>query len=257
MSKYNVLIIDPQVDFHEGGNLAVSGADADNKRISEMLFQSFNNSKINSVFVSLDTHTDNHIGHQGYWKIVGRSGEKLPFFSIFYVRDSKIYTKINDEEVEVEPVHADRKLWTIKYVENVASFGKGPALIWPTHCIEDSEGHKVKEPLRTVLRNNGSLVKYHVKGQNELAEMYSIFKAEIPVPENTGMQMYSGKYTEKSKPYSLVDGYDDTTPLDHLYLNTAFNTAIDRGTGRDTVYGGLYSHLTRDKLPIYIYVDRH
>ena len=32
-----LLIIDPQVDFHEGGSLAISGATADSERITKMI----------------------------------------------------------------------------------------------------------------------------------------------------------------------------------------------------------------------------
>jgi cephalosporin hydroxylase len=56
-----LLIIDPQVDFHEGGSLAVAGATADAKRIAFMITQHANN--IGQVFVTLDSHHRNHIAH--------------------------------------------------------------------------------------------------------------------------------------------------------------------------------------------------
>ena len=60
----NILIIDPQVDFHEGGKLAVQGATDDSIRVSSFIQKQ--KDKLNKVFVSLDTHTHCHIGHAGY-----------------------------------------------------------------------------------------------------------------------------------------------------------------------------------------------
>lgn len=49
-----LLIIDPQVDFHPGGSLAVPNSDQDAIRIAN--FIDLNSSKINKIIVSMDTH---------------------------------------------------------------------------------------------------------------------------------------------------------------------------------------------------------
>ena len=61
-----LFIIDPQVDFHEGGSLAVAGATKDSERISELIRK--HPDKIDHIFVSLDAHHRVHIAHGGFWK---------------------------------------------------------------------------------------------------------------------------------------------------------------------------------------------
>jgi nicotinamidase/pyrazinamidase len=60
-----LLIIDPQVDFHEGGSLAVTGATADAKRISNMI--AAHAPEIGQIFVTMDSHHRNHIAHASFW----------------------------------------------------------------------------------------------------------------------------------------------------------------------------------------------
>jgi len=98
--------------------------------------------------------------------------------------------------------------------------------IWRKHCIEGSEGHKVVSELQLVLDNLVSKVRYHIKGQNNLAEMYSIFSAETPVFGVTGFESYMNT-SQRTKPYNIVDGlnsYQDTN--DKINLETKRNTGM-------------------------------
>lgn len=49
-----LLIVDPQVDFHERGSLAVPGASADAERIARLISESCQN--IDELIVTLDSH---------------------------------------------------------------------------------------------------------------------------------------------------------------------------------------------------------
>lgn len=49
-----LLIVDPQLDFHEGGSLAVPGATADSKRIAQFITENAN--CLDEVIVTLDSH---------------------------------------------------------------------------------------------------------------------------------------------------------------------------------------------------------
>ena len=49
-----LLIVDPQVDFHEGGSLAVPGACADAARIARLIVD--HSQDIDEVVVTLDSH---------------------------------------------------------------------------------------------------------------------------------------------------------------------------------------------------------
>ncbi len=54
MSKFALLIIDPQVDFHLGGSLPVNGADDDALRIAKFINE--NGDSISNIYVTLDSH---------------------------------------------------------------------------------------------------------------------------------------------------------------------------------------------------------
>jgi hypothetical protein len=64
--KVIVLIIDPQIDFHFGGSMAINGANEDSERIAEFIKD--NIPKIDEVFVTLDSHHRMHIAHGIFWK---------------------------------------------------------------------------------------------------------------------------------------------------------------------------------------------
>jgi nicotinamidase/pyrazinamidase len=245
----NMLIIDPQKDFHEGGNLAVAGATQDSNVISS--FIKTHNDKLNKVFVSLDTHTHYHIGHAGYWKLATESSEG-PFdeaffspFTIFFTKDDrKIYVnKDGVTQVEVEPRIDGLNDWTFQYVSALHSEDnkKGYPLIWPEHCIEKTDGHSVQMELKNTLDTITDKVEYHIKGQNEVAEMYSIFQAEKPVLAEDNIDKglcYHGEFSDKIKTSSKIDTPGSDVP-DGAYLNTEFNEE-------------LYESLTKDGFPIVI-----
>ena len=248
LDKINLLIIDPQVDFHEGGNLAVAGANGDSQRIAG--FIEANQAKLNKVFVSLDTHTPNHIGHQkdgneGYWVVLNEDGtpaqdQTITPFTVFAVKDGAIIEAGVENPRKFKPKRKELLDWTIEYIKEVPTFGKGPPLIWPTHCIEDQPGHAVQPQLKETLdKLDTDMVEYHIKGQNEATEMYSIFKAEIPTETiNNGNKdtYYSGTLPLKTS--SKIDAPRSDVP-DGAYLQTTFNNE-------------LYNSLTSEGKPIVI-----
>ncbi len=52
--KNVLLIIDPQIDFHVGGSLAVPGAEEDSKRTAKFIID--NMSSIDDIYVTMDSH---------------------------------------------------------------------------------------------------------------------------------------------------------------------------------------------------------
>jgi nicotinamidase-related amidase len=52
--RFALLIIDPQVDFHPGGALPVSGSDEDAARLHNYILA--NVERITSIYVTLDSH---------------------------------------------------------------------------------------------------------------------------------------------------------------------------------------------------------
>jgi len=191
--RFNLLIIDPQNDFidlpYEGsdfGRLPVVGSNKDMPRISNIIEQY--QDKINKIFVSLDTHTIFHIGHR-FWREIkedGSEGNIAPPGTTFSVK-SNIIKGSDGKTYEVNVSIEDRpsmNAYAISYLNKVinegAADGRNLPCTWAVHCIQGTNGWKVNPTLQNILDKYSDKVEYHIKGQNQLAEMYSIMKAEIP-----------------------------------------------------------------------------
>jgi len=273
---FNLLIIDPQVDFCEGGNLAVIGANADIDRISKFITN--NTARINHIFVSLDTHTNGHMGHKLFKTVYGK--QPTPLLT-FISKDNKITYGPESQECSlnvngVNPTYTNAFAKYIQiYNEKLVQSGQ-PAIFWPRHCIQDTDGWKIHPTLRDALKSieEAGKVSYHIKGQNQLAEMYSIMKAEVPVED-----IFAEMQTEYAQviPFLKTLMYDPTnletemddyvlTPNDSLgeieMTPEALNTytpatkfdAIDltKPNLQTTFNAKLYNDMVKDGLPIVV-----
>ena len=53
-----LLIVDPQIDFHPGGSLAVAGANEDSARTASLILSNIND--IDEIYVTMDSHNVNN-----------------------------------------------------------------------------------------------------------------------------------------------------------------------------------------------------
>jgi nicotinamidase-related amidase len=196
LNNFNLLIIDPQVDFCEKGRLAVRGATIDIQRIIQLI--KTNSKQINKIFVSLDTHTKFHIGHH-FFRTKGPEKKVADPGTTFIVVNDKDGTQrimsnptkeTPSEEYEVNIENEADKIVMNKYAKKYIKMvgekgaeGRNFVIRWPTHCIQGSAGWQINANLKAVLDQHKDKVEYHIKGQNQLAEMYSIMKAEVPYEE--------------------------------------------------------------------------
>jgi len=176
-----LFIIDPQVDFHEGGSLGVPGATDDSTRIAELIRKHAD--KIDHIMVSLDTHHPNHIAHAAFW--TNAKGEKpAPF------------TEIKHADVVAGTWEArlpDLQSWALEYTKSLEGGGRFTHIIWPDHCLLGTAGHAVSTALMPALlewseRRQRSIT-WVLKGQNNRTEMYSALKAEVPVVDDPATYM--------------------------------------------------------------------
>lgn len=167
-----LLIIDPQVDFHEDGALQVIGAGADSTRIKSILEK--DGDKIDRVVVTLDTHHRMHIAHGCFW--TNAEGES-----------PKDFTKITAAEVESGKWTArqpEMREWALTYCKRLEEGDHFTHTIWPEHCLLGDPGHAVSPILLPALLNWSKTrersITWVLKGQNNRTEMYSALKAEAP-----------------------------------------------------------------------------
>lgn len=283
--KVMVLIIDPQNDFSDNMDpvapLQVPGAVEDYKRICTFITKNttLENDKIDEIHVSLDTHTLNHIGHAGFWRGIDDKNLHPSPMTIMRYEDGKIIGKNGSDEKEFIPVNPALSKYAVNYIESFTSSNNEPpfnfplenrhqqlALIWPTHCIEGTPGHEVHAQLKSCLDKPeiAPKVHYHIKGQNNLAEMYSIFSAsKTPNSNDIFAEATDGIFKEnmyvdgeKVKLHDLTMGspsYDDVKL--EVNLHTEFNKAfadhlIGDFNNPNTIYvcGEAKSHCVRSSL---------
>eukprot|EP01036_Dinobryon_divergens_P022312 gene22312-30556_t len=173
-----LLIIDPQIDFHEGGSLAVPGSTEDAKRIARMIMDHLDD--IGEIFVTLDSHHKKHIAHAAFWsdKEDGSGKAPAPFTLITHqdLVDKKWFPK--DLSLTNHCLSYAKKLKAAKNNFDLT--------IWPDHCLIGTVGHAVQDDIHAALRvwsekNFTKTVKYIHKGMNCLTEMYSAIEAEVPI----------------------------------------------------------------------------
>lgn len=270
-----LLIIDPQNDFSDAkegyrteGNLAVPGSSGDYERIID--FINTNKDKLAEIHVSLDTHTPRHIGNPGFWTRVDENGNTEESEDCDDTDGLRILSIHNDNDDATKVIYqgysvvagirhlsgGDELRYYIPknyggdysklcaYVKKYIKFYSTPESkhgqvpwIWREHCFEDSTGHKVASELQDGLNNENikSKVRYHIKGQNNLAEMYSIFSAEMPVTVNSELNDYMNT-SKRTETYDIAEGvnsYEDTK--NKINLETERNTKMmDKLLGLDT-----------------------
>ena len=207
-----VFIIDPQNDFsdkyegvREQGSLPVTGSTEDYRRIINFI----QSNDIHEVHVSLDTHSLRHIAHPGFWSVhngrgfVDATNENSLLLQLSINEQGQIIGKSQHPEIPprlLAPrnygVTQEEYNMLYEYVHDYIQFfykdGNShlqKPMIWPNHCIEGTEGHKVASELYMFLENwkrNGQstkprILKYYNKGRNNLVEMYSVFSSDKPI----------------------------------------------------------------------------
>lgn len=176
-----LVIIDPQVDFHEGGSLAIAGATADSERIAAFIRKQPH--RIDHIFVSLDTHHRVHIAHGAFW--TNAKGDT-----------PKPMTQIRHADVVAKTWYAREpqlQQWALDYTASLEEGGRFVHIIWPYHCVLGTAGHAVSPALLPALEEwsecRARAITWVLKGQNNRTEMYSALKAEVPVADDPSTLM--------------------------------------------------------------------
>jgi len=181
--KLTLLIIDPQVDFHPGGSLAVSGANEDSLRIQKFIRQYIDD--IEDIVVTQDSHQLNHIAHGVFWE--DKNGNSPQPFTVITHKDVVQRVWI--------PRNRNRFEYCKQYTKDLEGKGKFQLTIWPEHCLLGTPGHCVVPPINDALlewsRHQKKEVEYVMKGQNCLTEMYSAIMAEVPMPDDLSTHLNS------------------------------------------------------------------
>lgn len=171
-----LLVIDPQVDFHPGGTLAIPTADDDSERLASFLMKNLDN--IDEIWITLDSHHRMHIAHGVFW--INEKGEHPSPFSVVTYNDIKggIWRPVKKGFLDK----------CLDYTKKLEEKGRFQLVIWPEHCLIGTQGHAVVPVLNTAIQEwtfrRQKSINYHWKGMNCLTEMYSALIAEVEMPED-------------------------------------------------------------------------
>jgi hypothetical protein len=193
MKKIELIIIDPQYDFHDVPEenqaishfeqakgivervkpaLPVTGAWKDSLRLASFIKNA--GEHIDRITVTLDSHQQYDISHPLFW--VDKNGKHPTPFTMISNKDVKEKTWV--------PVHSDKTDHALDYTAALEAAGNYPLIIWPPHCLIGTVGHNVVQPVSDSLMNweqkYSTRVNYMSKGHNPFTEHYGAFAAEVP-----------------------------------------------------------------------------
>lgn len=172
MKKNAILAIDMQKSFVSvNGELSVAGAEDDAKRIAEFINR--NQKNIHGITLTMDSHYPHHIAHPVFWQ--DKDGNHPTPFTTITLQDIK--------DGKWTSTYAPQ--WISHYVEELEKLGK-TLTIWNEHCLVGSTGWSLDDTVMAAVldwsRSNGKPYRMEFKGSNVMSEHYSVFKAEVQVP---------------------------------------------------------------------------
>ncbi|OBU15416.1 hypothetical protein [Photobacterium aquimaris] len=190
----SLLIIDPQYDFydvplHEQLNVAaqtispalpVPHSWEDAQRLARFIHNQ--QTSINNIVVTLDSHHEYDIAHSIYWQ------NKL-------CQHPAPFTLISYQDIVDglwQPTDLEQLNHVLEYTQSLEQTGKYSLIIWPTHCVIDSVGHTVVAPIQTAIDNweKQKNISSHTisKGENPHTEHYGGCEAEYPLHDDIKTQ---------------------------------------------------------------------
>jgi nicotinamidase-related amidase len=232
----------PKTGRPDNGSLSVPNSNTDIFNIIKLI----QGGHFGQIYVSLDTHSPRHIGHPMFWEYYDETNktwkdatnaQAFNYLQNFLGPDMKWYVKgthvaSNEQTIfrpKQYPVCGDiqnenLRMYVWIYLNTIKEQKKHVAMIWPYHCLEegfndgtlesDPNGHKLAEELKQCLdhvtNTNVSQVSYVPKGRCNLAEMFSIFSAQVPVPNEWLTCLPNYVYDGRVTPVNFQD--DTGTP---------------------------------------------
>ncbi len=190
----SLLIIDPQYDFydvplHEQLNVAaqtispalpVPHSWEDAQRLARFIHNQ--QTSINNIVVTLDSHHEYDIAHSIYWQ--NKLGQHPAPFTLISYQDIV--------DGLWQPTDLEQLNHVLEYTQSLEQTGKYSLIIWPTHCVIDSVGHTVVAPIQTAIENwekQKNISRHTIsKGENPHTEHYGGCEAEYPLHDDIKTQ---------------------------------------------------------------------
>jgi nicotinamidase-related amidase len=181
MSKIGIIGIDYQIDFMDspGSALPVTGANDDAERFAA--FVTKYRDRIQSVYLTQDSHHTLDIAHPSWWKKA--DGSQVDPFTIITTADLNAGTYYPTLRVR----------YSREYVKALEDQGEYIHMVWPEHCIVGTTGHTFHPAVQKMIadfeRNCFRWVNVITKGSNPNTEHYGAFRANIEQADDPSTQL--------------------------------------------------------------------
>jgi nicotinamidase/pyrazinamidase len=191
-----LLVIDPQVDFCEGGSLAVPGATANMRRIARLL------PYMDMCFLTMDSHNQRHIANAGMWSDRD-TGKPVDDFSvvqmtrkcgkghgIFECNGNEVYCQLDHPFEYLEPKYDKQTLASIFDTIEVDEDEHNQAnslMLWPDHCLIGTPGHNIHPDLMNAILKLNTPYSVYQKGDDLFTESFSALEKATTDPINTDL----------------------------------------------------------------------
>ncbi|RHY32842.1 hypothetical protein DYB25_013942 [Aphanomyces astaci] len=171
-----LLIIDPQVDFHPGGSLAIPTANEDAVRTAA--FIRAHTKEISQIIITLDSHQRQHIAHGVFWQ--DEHGVSPSPFTLILSSDVA--------SGKWKPRSPELQAYAYEYTKALEEGGRFQLCIWPEHCIIGTPGQAIVDSIHSAALEWSVLTRrpihYVNKGSNCFTESYSALRADIELPHD-------------------------------------------------------------------------
>lgn len=179
-----LIVIDGQKDFCEGGNLAVTGANADMQRTAQFIRDNMDRLDIQ---LTLDSHYPFHIAHPLAW--IDKDRKHPSPMTLIAEADvcgqNPVWMASNG--LAPAPGYKGKSFQQVQeeYIKTLYASQRYPLVIWPYHCIIGTEGQALHADLSAAVieweTTRRGVAERFTKGSNLFTEHYSAIKAEVPV----------------------------------------------------------------------------
>ena len=174
MTRYDLLVIDPQNDFMDvaGAALPVPGANADMDRLANWLHG--HGDAVQTITLTLDSHASVGVERTSFWQQA--DGSPVAAFTLVTAADVAAGRYLPRQAANLPEVTA--------YLTALEASGQRQLVVWPVHCVLGTWGHNIHPGLSDAIahweQHTGRICEKVLKGLNPMTEQYSAFRAEVP-----------------------------------------------------------------------------
>ena len=189
-----LLLIDPQVDFCEGGALGVPGGRQALTNVGS--FIDCRGEKLDDIVRTFDQHHRRHIAHPHEYRLCSNGQIPDPFNALQEENGEILIGTLDDKGFhpfgKVRRRLPDDTAWTLRYLKELRTGDRYPHMLWPPHCIIGTPGACARPEIVQSVANwedeYAAVSPAIAKGSGIRSEHFGALRAEVIDPEDESTQ---------------------------------------------------------------------